>query len=82
MRSGVSHYSWMRSGGESLYLDDELLLVQRDGLERLLDDPAAVHLEGQRLHVGPQLQQSQSINHTTETIWNAIRKTETVDIWT
>ncbi len=38
-------------------LNDCLLLFRRDRLERLLDDPAAVHLERQRLDVGPELRE-------------------------
>ena len=37
------------------HLDDELLLVEGDGLQGLLYHAAAVHLQGQGLHVGPQL---------------------------
>merc|ERR1719239_45316 len=36
-------------------LDDQLLLVKGDGFEGLLDNPASIHLEGQWLHVRPQL---------------------------
>ena len=35
--------------------DDDLLLVHAYRLQRLLDHPTPVHLEGQRLNVGPKL---------------------------
>ena len=36
-----------------------MLLVERDGLQRLLNDSTSVHLQGQGLDVGPQLRDSQ-----------------------
>ena len=40
----------------------ELLLIQRDTFQRFLNHPAAIHLQGQGLDIGSELEKSKKIN--------------------